>query len=155
MSQLFVTSELLMMTCWKGIFHTIKLYVCQIIERKGRGEGKFRRFLDFNFVCLVLGPCNCCYVNPSYTHSLGLVSLSVSLFHFFVLKFLDDKVTLLVTSSVSKMWYLPVNDGFWAWLNTAPGWEIKTVEWWVQVRSCSKAQGRRYRGMCSKHSDSS
>lgn len=153
MSQLFVTSELLMMTCWKGIFHTIKLYVCQIIERKGRGEGKFRRFLDFNFVGLVLGPYNMLLHKP-FLHSLSRLSFTLCVSFSLFWMFLDDKVTLLVTW-VSKMWYLPVNDGFWVWLNTAPGWEIKTVEWWVQVRSCSKAQGRRYRGMCSKHSDSS
>lgn len=149
MSPLFVTCELLMMTCWKGIFHAIKLYVCQLIERKGRGEARFR-FLDFNFVCLVLGAYNM-PLRKSFLCSLGFVSLSVPLFTFSSWSFW---MSLLVTR-VSKMWYLPVNDGVWVWLNSALGGEIKTVGWWVKVQSFSKAQGYRNRGLCSKHSDSS
>lgn len=111
MSPLFVTCELLMMTCWKGIFHAIKLYVCQLIERKGRGEARFR-FLDFNFVCLVLGAYNM-PLRKSFLCSLGFVSLSVSLFHFFVLKFLDgtagDKSFQDVISA-SKWWCLGLTE---------------------------------------------
>lgn len=150
MSPLFVTCELLMMTCWKGIFHAIKLYVCQLIERKGRGEARFR-FLDFIILfVLFYEPIICHYVNPSYAHSASFHSLSL----FFTFSSWSFWMSPLVTR-VSKMWYLPVNDGVWVWLNSALGGEIKTVGWWVKVQSFSKAQGYRNRGLCSKHSDSS